>query len=160
MACPNWNLLQSQFPDTVSGRDLEHFDLPSVIEETRPERFGRTGLRREPGKLVEELRPPVEEDKGTGLLRAIATAGVDVVAYAGDDRGDLPALAAVLASGGEALVPSRPMTTVFSAADGLRSNDPGIAAAVAVPAATAPARRSVIAAEVRAIFLVTLKILR
>ncbi|MDF2471539.1 MAG: phosphatase, partial [Rhodococcus erythropolis] len=75
-----------------------------LVEAATTEIASRTGLRREPGKLVEELRPPVEEDKGTGLLRAIATAGVDVVAYAGDDRGDLPAFAAVLASGGEALV--------------------------------------------------------
>jgi len=75
-----------------------------LVEAATTEIASRTGLRREPGKLVEELRPPVEEDKGTGLLRAIAAAGVDVVAYAGDDRGDLPAFAAVLASGGEALV--------------------------------------------------------
>lgn len=64
----------------------------------------RTGLRREPGKLVEELRAPVDEDKGTGLLRALAQAQVDAVAYAGDDRGDLPAFAAVRAVGGNALV--------------------------------------------------------
>lgn len=47
MKWPKWNLLQSQFPDTVSERDLEHFELPSVIEETRPERFGRRGGWRE-----------------------------------------------------------------------------------------------------------------
>ncbi|MGC0363921.1 trehalose 6-phosphate phosphatase [Rhodococcus sp. 27YEA15] len=64
----------------------------------------RTGLRLEPGKMVEELRPPVNEDKGTGLRRAVAVAQVRTVAYAGDDRGDLPAFAAALAMGGEALV--------------------------------------------------------
>src|SRR3546814_20688408 len=40
-----------------------------LVEAATTEIASRTGLRREPGKLVEELRPPVEEDKGTGLLR-------------------------------------------------------------------------------------------
>ncbi|MDV6273817.1 trehalose-phosphatase [Rhodococcus erythropolis] len=75
-----------------------------LVEAATTDIASRTGLHREPGKLVEELRPPVKEDKGTGLLRAIEAAGVDVVAYAGDDRGDLPAFAAAIASGGEALV--------------------------------------------------------
>ncbi|OYD69857.1 trehalose-phosphatase [Rhodococcus sp. OK302] len=75
-----------------------------LVERATIDIAGRTGLRREPGKLVEELRAPVDEDKGTGLLRSIATAGVDAVAYAGDDRGDLPAFAAVRGVGGDALV--------------------------------------------------------
>ncbi|MGK9148481.1 trehalose-phosphatase [Plantibacter flavus] len=62
------------------------------------------GLRREPGKLVEELRMPLDEDKGTALHRIIRTHGLRTVAYAGDDRGDLPAFEAALATGGYALV--------------------------------------------------------
>ena len=63
-----------------------------------------TGLHPEPGKMVAELRPPVQQDKGTALRRIVAAARLDVVAYAGDDRGDLPAFAAVRELGGHALV--------------------------------------------------------
>jgi trehalose 6-phosphate phosphatase len=66
------------------------------------------GLRREPGKCVEELRMPLAEDKGTALQRIIQADGLRVVAYAGDDRGDLPAFRVALASGGYALVVDGP----------------------------------------------------
>jgi trehalose 6-phosphate phosphatase len=62
------------------------------------------GLRREPGKFVEELRMPMEHDKGTALQRIIDGNGLRTVAYAGDDRGDLPAFETVTAAGGYALV--------------------------------------------------------
>lgn len=63
-----------------------------------------TGLHREPGKMVAELRPPVQQDKGTALRRLVDDHRLDVVAYAGDDRGDLPAFAVVTELGGHALV--------------------------------------------------------
>ena len=63
-----------------------------------------TGLHREPGKLVEELRPPVHEDKGTAVRRLIQQGALERVAYAGDDLGDVPALLAVTELGGHALV--------------------------------------------------------
>jgi trehalose 6-phosphate phosphatase len=63
-----------------------------------------TGLRLEPGKLVEELRPPVEVDKGSSVAGLIAEAGLAAAAYAGDDLGDIPALRAVREAGGYALV--------------------------------------------------------
>lgn len=62
------------------------------------------GLRREPGKCVEELRMPLEEDKGTALERIIRSNALGVVAYAGDDRGDLPAFAVASSTGGHPLV--------------------------------------------------------
>ena len=65
---------------------------------------GRTGLHPEPGKMVLELRPPLRQDKGTALRRVVESADLDVVAYAGDDRGDLPAFAVVREVGGHALV--------------------------------------------------------
>ncbi|CAH0240059.1 hypothetical protein SRABI02_02910 [Plantibacter cousiniae] len=43
---------------------------------------------------------PLDEDKGTALQRIIRADGLGVVAYAGDDRGDLPAFRVALASGG------------------------------------------------------------
>jgi trehalose 6-phosphate phosphatase len=53
----------------------------------------RTGLVAHPGKMSVELRPPVEADKGTVV--AELAAGLDAVCFLGDDRGDLPAFAAL-----------------------------------------------------------------
>ena len=54
-----------------------------------------TGLRPEPGKLVEELRPPINLDKGSAVRSLVGSEKLTVVAYAGDDRGDIPALKTV-----------------------------------------------------------------
>jgi trehalose 6-phosphate phosphatase len=62
------------------------------------------GLRHEPGKFVEELRMPLQQDKGTALQRIISTMDLQTVAYAGDDRGDLPAFEAATVAGGYTLV--------------------------------------------------------
>lgn len=59
-----------------------------------------SGLAREPGKLVEELRPPVDWDKGAAVRAVAAEAGLERLAYVGDDRGDLAAFAAVHDLGG------------------------------------------------------------
>lgn len=65
------------------------------------ERLAReSGLHREPGKLVEELRPPVDWDKGRAVRAVAAEAGLTRLAYVGDDRGDLQAFDAVGALGG------------------------------------------------------------
>jgi trehalose 6-phosphate phosphatase len=66
---------------------------------------GQTGLRLEPGKLVEELRPPVDVDKGTALAALLESSpAVTTLAYAGDDLGDAPALRTARDRGGYALV--------------------------------------------------------
>ena len=62
-----------------------------------------SGLHREPGKLVEELRPPVRADKGAALRRVVAGRDLAFAVFAGDDLGDLPAFAAARESGGVAL---------------------------------------------------------
>ncbi|MGW3627052.1 trehalose-phosphatase [Streptomyces sp. NPDC000880] len=54
----------------------------------------RHGLILEPGRMVLELRPP-GMDKGVALAEYVREVGADVVLYAGDDLGDLPAFAAV-----------------------------------------------------------------
>jgi trehalose 6-phosphate phosphatase len=65
----------------------------------------KLGLRLEPGKLVEELRPPIDVDKGSAISALLAAHGdVSVFAYAGDDLGDIPALRAARNAGGYALV--------------------------------------------------------
>ena len=63
-----------------------------------------TGLRRDSGKLVEELRPPLSVDKGTAVASLVKENDLVVVAYAGDDLGDLPAFNAAVAVGGHALL--------------------------------------------------------
>jgi trehalose 6-phosphate phosphatase len=52
-----------------------------------------TGLIAHPGRMSVELRPPVDADKGT-VVEELAT-GLDAVCFIGDDRGDLPAFAAL-----------------------------------------------------------------
>ena len=75
-----------------------------LVQDAIAELVASTGLHREPGKLVEELRPPVHEDKGTAVRRLIQQGALERVAYAGDDLGDVPALLAVTELGGHALV--------------------------------------------------------
>jgi trehalose 6-phosphate phosphatase len=54
----------------------------------------RHGLMLEPGRLVLELRPP-GPDKGSTLTGIVGRRGARVVAYVGDDLGDLAAFDAV-----------------------------------------------------------------
>ncbi|MEU7001080.1 trehalose-phosphatase [Nonomuraea sp. NPDC046570] len=56
------------------------------------------GLVVEPGRMVLELRPP-GMDKGQALALFLAERAARSVLFAGDDLGDLPAFAAVRASG-------------------------------------------------------------
>ena len=57
--------------------------------------LGRSvGLALEPGRHVLELRPP-GSDKGAVLRELAAQVGARSVVFGGDDRGDLPAAAAV-----------------------------------------------------------------
>ena len=62
-----------------------------------------TGLRLEPGKLVAELRPPIDVDKGSAVAALIRETRPAVTVYAGDDLGDLPALRVVREAGGYGL---------------------------------------------------------
>jgi len=60
------------------------------------------GLRAHPGRKSVEIRPPVDTDKGTVV--ADVARGLAAVCFLGDDRGDLPAFAALreLRAGGVA----------------------------------------------------------
>ena len=61
-----------------------------------------TGLRLEPGKLMEELRPPIDVDKGSAITELLTAAELlnaadpRPIVYAGDDLGDIPALEVVI----------------------------------------------------------------
>jgi trehalose 6-phosphate phosphatase len=86
-----------QAPDRAAAADQVRQAAASVA--------GQTGLRVEPGKLVEELRPPVDVDKGTAISALLAAHGdLTAFAYVGDDLGDIPALKVAHAAGGFALV--------------------------------------------------------
>jgi trehalose 6-phosphate phosphatase len=83
----------------------DHAVAARRVREVTAQVAAETGLRLEPGKLVEELRPPVAMDKGTAIARLMSARGnLTLFAYAGDDLGDVPALKAARESGGYALV--------------------------------------------------------
>lgn len=81
----------------------DHDAAAAALSEPVAELARATGLALEPGKLVEELRPPIAWDKGSVVDALADEAALAHVAYAGDDLGDLPALRAVRARGGVAL---------------------------------------------------------
>lgn len=80
----------------AAGEALQEAVRSLVAEGGRAE-----GLAVEDGKMVIELRPPVEADKGTAV--DLLADGFDQVLYAGDDLGDIPAFEAVRARGGTAV---------------------------------------------------------
>jgi trehalose 6-phosphate phosphatase len=102
-----------------------------------------TGLRLTPGKLVEELRPPIDVDKGSAVAALIAAAPRPrAVAYAGDDLGDIPALRVVREAEGYALVVDHGAETdprLLAVADEVYQGTPGFAAWLAALAAAAGA---------------------
>lgn len=85
---------RAEDPDAAEAR---------LTEEVRRAAGGGPGpaLGVEEGKMVIELRPPIDADKGTAV--ASLADGYDDVAYAGDDVGDLPAFAEVTGRGGLAI---------------------------------------------------------
>jgi trehalose 6-phosphate phosphatase len=82
----------------------DHASAADQVGQAAARAAAQTGLRLEPGKLVVELRPPIEVDKGSAVAALIAAARPAAVAYAGDDLGDIPALRVVREAGGYALV--------------------------------------------------------
>jgi len=72
-------------------------DPAAALAELRPHAdavAAETGLQVTPGRFVLELRP-VGVDKGVAIRSLVAETGAAAVLYAGDDLGDLPAVAAV-----------------------------------------------------------------
>jgi len=64
-----------------------------AVEEWADAAARATGLELARGRMAVELRPPVPVDKGT-VVEELARE-TDAIAFAGDDRGDLPAFAAL-----------------------------------------------------------------
>lgn len=89
-----------------------------------------TGLAQEPGKYVLELRPPLDRDKGTCVAELLAEVQPRTVVFAGDDRGDLAAFAAVRQAGGYALAVDHGAESpaeVLGAADAVVTGTDGLA---------------------------------
>jgi trehalose 6-phosphate phosphatase len=76
----------------------------AAVRQAAAQVAAQTGLRAEPGKLVEELRPPIDVDKGSAVAAIIAAMRPAAIAYVGDDLGDIPALRVMQQAGGYALV--------------------------------------------------------
>lgn len=67
--------------------------LEPAIEAWTAEQAETYGLRRQHGRMVVELKPPLDTDKGAVILEQAA--GLAGAWYFGDDVGDLPAFAAL-----------------------------------------------------------------
>jgi trehalose 6-phosphate phosphatase len=67
--------------------------LEPAIEAWAAEQARAHGLRRQHGRMVVELKPPLDMDKGAVVLRAAQ--GLAGAWYFGDDLGDLPAFRAL-----------------------------------------------------------------
>ncbi|MFD8558743.1 trehalose-phosphatase [Streptosporangium canum] len=94
---------------SVAVHTRQTADPQAVLEALREpvaKLAAEAGLTVEPGKFVLELRPP-GVDKGVALSAFLEERSARSVLFAGDDLGDLPAFAAVRASG-------LPGVTVFS----------------------------------------------
>jgi trehalose 6-phosphate phosphatase len=66
----------------------------SLLTEPLTELARSHGLTVQPGRMVVELRPP-GMDKGSTLSALVLEVGAEMVAFTGDDLGDLPAYDAV-----------------------------------------------------------------
>jgi trehalose 6-phosphate phosphatase len=82
----------------------DHAAAAAEVRQLTARLAAETGLSVEPGKLVEELRPPVSMNKGSAISALLAATKPAVAVYVGDDLGDVPALRAVREMGGYALV--------------------------------------------------------
>jgi trehalose 6-phosphate phosphatase len=120
----------------------DHARAADQVREAARRAAAKTGLRLEPGKLVVELRPPIDVDKGSAVAALIAAARPTAIAYAGDDLGDVPALRVVREAGGYALVVDHGAETdprLLAVADEVFRGTPGFADWLTALAAAAEA---------------------
>ena len=97
-----------RFAETVPWQDVERKPLTVTFHyrarRARPRRArcskspserGRTKLVARFGRMVLELRPPLDANKGTAVRHLLEERGLTRALYAGDDTTDLDAFAAV-----------------------------------------------------------------
>lgn len=70
-----------------------HPELAAQVEELGRSLAARSGLEMRPARMSVELHPPLSTDKGSVVERFASDA--EVVIFAGDDVGDLPAFDAL-----------------------------------------------------------------
>jgi trehalose 6-phosphate phosphatase len=75
---------------TAEDPDAARADLERIAERAREQ-----GLRARFGRMVLELLPPLDADKGTAVRTLLARANLDRALFAGDDTTDLDAFDAV-----------------------------------------------------------------
>lgn len=110
-----------------------HPELAEAVGRWARAQAARSGLVVHGAKMSVELHPPVDADKGSALIELCRAADVRAAMYIGDDRGDLPAFAALeqLATDGIDVVrvavagPETPVE-VIEAADVLVEGTPGV----------------------------------
>ena len=78
---------------TLSFHYREAADLAAAEERLRAvaDRAAEEGMRPRWGRCVLEVRPPIEADKGTAVVRLLDESGLRRALYAGDDTTDLDA---------------------------------------------------------------------
>ena len=76
-----------------AARDREQ--AQRALDELADDLANTYGLRRAGGRLAYELRPPIDLSKSEVVLRRSREASLNAVAFAGDDRVDLPAFDAL-----------------------------------------------------------------
>lgn len=91
--------------EAPSGVGVEHKGLSVVLHyRSAPEQEGwagqwaekaadETGLALHPARMSQELRPPIESDKGTAMTELVE--GFRAACFIGDDLGDIPAFDAL-----------------------------------------------------------------
>lgn len=84
---------------TVAVHVRQSADPPAAASALRPrltEVAAANGLELREGRLVFELRPPIDIDKGEVIDRLVARSGARAVLFAGDDTTDADAFAALM----------------------------------------------------------------
>lgn len=98
----------------------QHPELADEVERYANEAAASAGLRVRSARMSVELHPPIDEDKGTVLVR-LAKERAGPVVFIGDDVGDLSAFAALDGIGGSGRPVLRVAVDSREAPDELRS---------------------------------------
>jgi trehalose 6-phosphate phosphatase len=86
-----WPAEEKELSLAFHYRTAEDPDAARVTLERLAERAGTEGFRPRWGRMVLEVRPPLDVDKGTAVRQLLEEAGLQRAMYAGDDSTDLDA---------------------------------------------------------------------
>ncbi|MEE9229077.1 MAG: trehalose-phosphatase, partial [Acidobacteriota bacterium] len=114
---------RKRFSIAVHYRNVRREDVETVARITEQVRSRHPGLRQRGGKMIHELQPRIEWDKGRAVLWLLETLGLDgpdvLPFYVGDDLTDEDAFRALASHGIGILVepPARPTHARFALRD-------------------------------------------